>query len=152
MIGFRAGHTRAHIYRAILEGLSYAMREGKERIERRTGIRIRELRAVGGGSQSAAVVQLIADIFGQAVVRPHTSETSALGAAIDIAAGLGLHRDVKVAVTEMTRTGETFEPEPHTHAVYSSLYDRVYRPMYRRVQPLYQSIQDLELPLPTGLP
>jgi sugar (pentulose or hexulose) kinase len=144
IIGFRAGHTRAHIYRAILEGLAYALREGTERIEKRTRVPIRELRAVGGGSQSAAAVQLIADVFGRTVVRPHTFETSALGAAIDIAVGLRLYPDVPAAVAEMTRVGDTFEADQQTHALYEGLYDQVYRRIYPRLQSLYQSIHELE--------
>ena len=57
VIGFGDVHTRAHLYRAILEGLAYALREGKERTERRSHVPIRELRGVGGGSQSDAALQ-----------------------------------------------------------------------------------------------
>ncbi len=52
IIGFGDIHTRAHLYRSILEGLAYALREGKERIERRSGTPITSLRVSGGGSQS----------------------------------------------------------------------------------------------------
>ncbi|MCX8062616.1 MAG: FGGY-family carbohydrate kinase, partial [Anaerolineales bacterium] len=60
VIGFRDAHTRAHLYRAILEGLAYALREGAERIGKRSGIPIRELRIAGGGSQSRAAMQITA--------------------------------------------------------------------------------------------
>ena len=52
---------------------------------------MRELRVSGGGAQSPSAVQLTADIFGLPLGRPHTHETSGLGAAIDAAVGLGLH-------------------------------------------------------------
>ena len=77
IIGFGDVHTRAHMYRAILEGLAYALREGKERIEKRSGVPITELRVSGGGSQSDAAMQLTADIFGLPTARPHVYETSA---------------------------------------------------------------------------
>ncbi|MCJ7706372.1 MAG: FGGY-family carbohydrate kinase, partial [Anaerolineales bacterium] len=64
IIGFGDVHTRAHIYRAILEGLAYALREGAERTTRRSGIAIDQLRVAGGGSQSNAAMQLTADVFG----------------------------------------------------------------------------------------
>ena len=89
VIGFGDVHTRAHLYRAILEGLAYALREGKERSERRSGKAITELRVAGGGSQSDAAMQITADIFGLPASRPHLYETSGLGAAIDAAVGLG---------------------------------------------------------------
>src|SRR5699024_4845320 len=52
MVGFRDGHTRAHVYRAILEGLAFGLREGRERIERRGRTPITRLCVAGGGSQS----------------------------------------------------------------------------------------------------
>ena len=147
IIGFGDVHTRAHLYRAILEGLAYALREGMERTERRSGVPVRELRVSGGGSQSDAALQLTADIFGLPTSRPHTCETSGLGAAIDAAVGLGLHRDFESAVREMTRIGRTFEPDPHTHELYDGLYRRVYKQMYRRLKPLYEEIREI-----TGYP
>ena len=112
VIGWGDVHTRAHLYRAILEGLAYALREGAERTVKRTKVPVRELRVSGGGSQSPAAVQLFADVFGLPASRPHTHETSGLGAAIDAAVGLGLHPSFEAAVAAMTRTAETREPRP----------------------------------------
>ncbi|HQE99623.1 MAG TPA: FGGY-family carbohydrate kinase, partial [Anaerolineae bacterium] len=114
IIGFGDIHTRAHLYRAILEGLAYGLREGMERTVRRSGIPITELRVSSGGSQSNAAMQITADIFGLPATRPHTYETSGLGAAIDAAVGLGLHPDFEAAVAAMTHKGDTFEPNPAT--------------------------------------
>jgi sugar (pentulose or hexulose) kinase len=147
IIGFGDVHTRAHLYRAILEGLAYALREGGERAAARAKTPLRELRVSGGGAQSPAAVQLTADIFGLPTGRPHTHETSGLGAAIDAAVGVGLHRDVGAAVVEMTRLAETLDPDPERHALYEALYERVYRRMYRRLKPLYEEIREI-----TGYP
>ncbi len=147
IIGFGDVHTRAHVYRAMLEGLAYALREGKERIERRTRTPVTELRVSGGGSQSDAALQLTADIFGLPTARPHTYETSGLGAAIDAAVGLGLHPDIETAVREMTRVGEVFDPNPATRQLYDDLYHRVYKQMYARLKPLYEAIREI-----TGYP
>ncbi len=141
MIGFTDVHTRGHVYRAILEGLAYALREGKERTEKRSHVRVTELRVSGGGSQSDAAMQITADIFGLPTARPHTYETSGLGAAIDAAVGLGLHSDFDTAVREMTRIGDVFQPDAETHARYDELYQRVYRRMYGRLQPLYEALR-----------
>jgi sugar (pentulose or hexulose) kinase len=140
VIGFSDVHTRAHLYRTILEGLAYALREGKERTEKRSGVSITELRVSGGGSQSDAAMQLTADVFGLPTARPHTYETSGLGAAIDAAVGLGLHPDFDTAIHEMTRVGRVFEPDARTHAIYDELFD-IYKRMYRRLQPLYEMIR-----------
>ena len=143
IIGFGEVHTRAHLYRAILEGLAYALREGRERIERRGGMPIERVRVSGGGSQSDAAMQITANIFNLPAERPHLYETSGLGAAILGAIGLGLHPDFETAVREMTRVGRVFVPEPQHARVYEQLYRQVYCRMYRRLQPLYRDIRKI---------
>jgi len=143
MIGFSDVHTRAHIYRAILEGLAYALREASEKSNKRSGVPITELRVAGGGSQSDAALQLTADIFGLPVSRPHLYEASGLGAAIDAAVGAGVHRDFTSAVGSMTRLGETFFPNAQTHARYNELYHGVYKKMYKQLRPLYKAMHKL---------
>ncbi|GIL13235.1 MAG: carbohydrate kinase [Chloroflexota bacterium] len=143
VIGFSDVHTRAHLYRAILEGLAYALREGKERTEQRSRVPITELRVSGGGSQSDAAMQLTADIFGLPTARPHMYETSGLGAAIDAAVGLKLHPDFDTAVREMTHVGRVFEPDARTRIIYEDLYQGVYKRMYGQLRPLYERIRDI---------
>ncbi|MRW94041.1 carbohydrate kinase [Duganella sp. FT80W] len=147
MIGFGDVHTRAHMYRAILEGLAYALREGKERIENRSGVAVTELRIAGGGSQSDAAMQLSADIFGLPAARAHVYETSGLGAAIAVAVGLGLHQDFDRAIRAMTRPGQVFQPIAANRKIYEQLYRRVYLKMYKQLQPMYRQIADI-----TGYP
>lgn len=147
IIGFGDVHTRAHIYRAILEGLAYGLREGKERTEKRSKINIREVRVAGGGSQSDGAMQLTADIFNLPASRPHLYEASGLGAAIDCAVGLGWYSDFGSAVSEMTHLGTTFEPRREAVEIYDKLYNRVYRKMYKQLKPLYEEIREI-----TGYP
>jgi ribulose kinase len=66
-----------------------------------------------------------------------------LGAAIDAAVGMGLHPDFKTAIAEMTRIGETFEPNSKAHQVYDQLYHQVYLKMYDRLRPFYKAIQEI---------
>lgn len=143
VIGFGDVHTRAHLYRAILEGIAYALREGAERISRRSKTPITELRVAGGGSRSEAAMQITADVFGLPASRPHVYEASGLGAAIDAAVGLGMHQDFSQAVRAMTRLRDTFEPDPATHHRYNELYHDVYLRMYSQLKPLYESMYKL---------
>jgi sugar (pentulose or hexulose) kinase len=147
IIGFGDVHTRSHIYRAILEGLAYGLKEGMHKLEQRNGVKVKTLRVSGGGSQSDAAMQLTADIFGLPSERPHTYETSGLGAAINVAVGLGIYKDYDQAIENMTRVGQVFEPNPESKALYNRLYKEVYLKMYKQLQPLYKSIRDI-----TGYP
>lgn len=142
IIGFNDMHTRAHIYRAILEGLAFALRDAAERTVRRSGVAITELRISGGGSQSDEAMQLTADIFNLPASRPHTYETSGLGAAIDAAVGLGWHSDFDTAVKNMTRIEKTFTPNPQHTAIYEDLYTNIYQKMYKRLKPLYTHLRN----------
>jgi sugar (pentulose or hexulose) kinase len=147
IIGFGDVHTRAHLYRSILEGLAYALRDGKERIEKRSRTPVTSLRVSGGGSQSRNAMQITADVFGIPTAKPHIYETSGLGAAIDAAVGLELYPDFKSAVRAMTHVGEVFEPNQKNHKLYDALYHDVYRKMYKRLKPLYERIREI-----TGYP
>jgi sugar (pentulose or hexulose) kinase len=147
IVGFGDVHTRAHLYRAILEGIAYALREGMEKTVKRSGVPVREIRVAGGGSQSDEALQITADVFGLPAARPHVYEASGLGAAIDAAVGLKLHGSFETAVAEMTRVARVFTPDPKTSAVYDALYRRVYRRLYARLKPLYEEIREI-----TGYP
>ena len=143
IIGWNDTHTRAHFYRAILEGLAYALREGKERCEARSGVPVTELRIVGGGSQSDAALQITADIFGLLAMRLENFEASGLGAAIDASVGLNLHSDFTTAIKTMVRPSRVIEPDPGTRALYEQTYQTVYQPMYKHLQPLYHAIHSI---------
>jgi sugar (pentulose or hexulose) kinase len=147
ILGFGDVHTRAHIYRSILEGLAYALREGKERLEKRQRVKIKRLIVSGGGSQSDAAMQLTADIFNLPAERPHTFETSGLGAAMNAAVGLGIYKDYDQACEKMTRKAKTFHPNTKHVALYDKLYHHVYRKMYQQLKPVYRKIREI-----TGYP
>ncbi|MDY6934186.1 MAG: FGGY-family carbohydrate kinase [Spirochaetota bacterium] len=147
IIGFGDVHTRAHIYRAILEGLAFALREGAIRTELKNRVKIQKLRISGGGSQSDVAMQITSDIFDLPAERPNTYETSTLGAAIDAAVGCEFYSDFQSAVQGMTGIGKVFEPIPSNRDIYKELFERVYLKMYHRLKNLYDSIRDI-----TGYP
>lgn len=140
IIGFGEIHTRAHLYRAILEGLVYALKDGAIRTEKKNKVKIEKLRVAGGGSQSDIVMQLTSDIFDLPAERPHTFETSALGSAIDAAVGLKYYPDFESAVKGMVRINDVFEPIPVNRDIYKELFEQVYLKMYGKLKSLYIKI------------
>ncbi len=147
IIGFGDVHNRAHIYRAILEGLAYALKEGLQRTEKRTKTKIKKIIVSGGGSQSEQALQLTADIFNLPVEKPHIYETSALGAAINAAVGMNFFDSYEDAVKAMCRTGSSYFPQEKNRKIYEHLYNNVYLKMYKRLKKLYSRIRDI-----TGYP
>jgi len=147
VIGFGDIHNRAYLYRSIIEGLVFALKEGAELTERKNQVPITEVRATGGGSRSDSIMQITADVFGLPVLRPHTNETSVLGAAIDAAIGLKIFPDFKGAVNTMTRVRQVFEPIKNNEEIYRDLFQRVYLKIYKKLFPLFREMQDI-----TGYP
>ena len=143
MIGFRACHGRAHMYRAIIEGLMYGLLAAQERVAKRGKLTIDRIRCSGGGSQSDRVMQIAADVFGLPTERPHTFEASGLGAAIIASAGLGLHSGFEEAIEKMTKTGQTYHPNQTTHETYRQVYGKAFKPLYRKLKPIFAGLAGL---------
>lgn len=138
LIGFGSAHTRAHIYRAILEGMAYELRRLGEIAQKKTGVPLRELRVGGGGSRSDMAVQIAADVFNLTAKRMDTHENCAKGAAIDAAVGTGLHKTFEDAVAAMTRTGREFHPNEKSSEIYNALFNDVYMKTSDALAPLYK--------------
>ncbi|SHN58664.1 FGGY-family carbohydrate kinase [Fervidobacterium gondwanense] len=136
VIGFSDKHTRMHLYRAIIEGINYALLEGKEAIERKTGTKIERIGLSGGGSKSREVCQITANMMGVPVYKVQTNETSALGAAISAYVGMGVYNDFEIAVKNMVRISEEFLPDMDEHEVYRNYYDRVYKKIWGKINKL----------------
>lgn len=147
MIGFGDVHTKDHVYRAMIEGLGFALYEGILTLEKKTGQKMKRAAVSGGASQSDAICKITADICNLPMVKTDTHETSALGAAILVAAGLGWYPDLDSAARRMVRVKTVFEPDKKNAAVYRQLYSRVYAKMYGALKPLYSQIKDI-----TGYP
>ena len=141
MIGFGDVHTRAYLYRSVLEGLAFGLREGLEKIERASGQRIRRIGLSGGATQSPEICQLTADVFGRELTAGTTFETSGLGAAAITAVGVGLHRTLPEAVAAMVHPGRTYHPDPARAALYDQLYRRVFLRLHARLHPLFQELR-----------
>ena len=140
MIGFSDVHTRIHIYRAIIEGINFALMDGMRLMERRAGHRFREIRLGGGGSQGDEICQITADMFGIPAVRTQTYEVAGIGCAMAAFVGLGVFSDYWQAVEAMVRTSDVFEPDPGQHEIYEKLYENVFKKIYGRLEDLYQEL------------
>ena len=140
IIGFSDVHTREHMYRAIIEGIAYALREGLEGIEKSQRHKVQELRISGGGSQSDAICQITADIFNLPVSRVQSFETTSLGAAISTFVALKEFSSVEEAMKEMSHKTVTFSPNPVAVQSYEELYKHVYLKMFPKLKKVYRNI------------
>ena len=138
IVGFKDFHTRAHLYRALIEGLAFALRAGKERIESRTKTPITRIRLSGGGAQSDQVAQILADVLNLPVERFEDCEASGRGAAMIGAAALDWFPSIGDAGGAMLDQSESLHPDLPAVARYEALYQNTYRPLYGRLKSLFQ--------------
>lgn len=143
VLGWRGAHGRAHLYRAILEGIGFEQRLATEGVEEALGLPIDGFVAMGGGSKSPLWCQIVADITGKPVTRSASPEASCLGAAILAATAAGFYDTVEEAAQAMVQMGRTYRPEPKAEAAYQRLYDEVYRHVFPAVQPLLGRLAEL---------
>ncbi len=143
LIGLTDRHGRAHIYRALIEGIIMTLKMAQQNIESKTRQPINKFVATGGGSNSNGVMQAAADIFNAKVHKTAVSEASGLGAAINCAVACTAYPNHAEAVKHMVHIQQTFEPKSEDSARYQALYQHVFAPMYRQVKPLLKSIQSL---------
>jgi xylulokinase len=132
-VGLSNMHTRAHMARAVIEGVTYAMRDSFE-ILRGLGVAVTEVRLSGGGARSAFWRQLQADIYQAPVWTLAGQEGPALGAALLAGVGTGVWTTVPEACEAAVRRRRCTTPDRRRAAVYDSLY-----PEYGR---LYRSLRD----------
>jgi xylulokinase len=119
--GLKLETTRGEILKGILESSTFYLRESFETLPG-AGIHIDEFCAVGGGSKSAAWIQLCADILGRPFVRPAVNEAGALGAAILAGVGSGVFPSIASGVEAMVHIEQRFDPDQRRMALYSERY------------------------------
>lgn len=144
IVGFSDRHTRIHLYRAIIEGVNYALMDGLRTIEKRGGFRVKELYVAGGGAQSDEICQITANMFGLPVHRIQTHEASGLGSSMVAFAAKGVYPDMQAAAAAMVHKKDRFEPEAPEHRLYEALYTQVFQKVFPRLLPLYKKEQAVE--------
>ncbi|OQC13226.1 MAG: Glycerol kinase [Firmicutes bacterium ADurb.Bin080] len=138
IVGFTESHTRGHVYKAMIEGINFALMEGTKSLEKKTGVKVEKVAVSGGGTSSCEVCQLTADMFGVPVVRVQTYETSGLGAAICGFVGLGEFKDFDEAIGSMVHHQEPFIPDLDKHNLYQRLFEERYVKVPKRLRPIFR--------------
>ena len=145
IVGFSGVHTRHHLYRAIFEGIAFALREGMETIMKKTKRKPDCLVVSGGGSRSSFMCHILVDVFNLPVVCSATSESSSLGGAMSGFLSLGIFPNEKEAVKSMVREGEEIKPIPEHHRLYEKVYQKIYLKMYPKMKSVYDSCKNFYL-------
>ena len=133
-LGLSLAHTRAHLTRAVLEGICFALRDSLS-ILQELGLSPNHLLLTGGGAKSAFIRRLQADVYGVPVSTVNREEGPAYGAALLAAVGAGVFPDLTSAARATLTRGPSERPDSQTHRAYQPAYDR-FRASYRAARPL----------------
>lgn len=143
VIGFSDIHTRHHLYRAIIEGIDFALYDGLKMMEKRSGKKIEEIFVGGGGSKSRVICQILSDITGLPVKCIQTHEACGLGASMVAFVAKGVFNDYDDAIKSMVQVKREFTPDPKNHELYMEIFNNVYVRMYPKLEPLYKKIRKI---------
>ncbi len=133
LVGLTLAHGKGHIVRAIMEGITFELRNNLEALAAE-GIPNEEIRAVGGGAKSEFWCQLKADITERPVRVPSVSEASSLGAAILAGVGSGAYGSHEEAIARTYAVKGSYDPRPSE--TYRKAFE-VYREIYERLSTVF---------------
>ncbi|HLA92635.1 MAG TPA: xylulokinase [Actinomycetota bacterium] len=139
-VGLTVNHSRAHLTRAVLEGVAFGLRDSLELMRAMGLVPSTEIRATGGGVKSSLWRQVLADVLEARIVTTSTAEGAAQGAATLAAVGGGWFPTVEEACRALVRIREPTEPSPDAGA-YAGAYRR-YRELYPALAPTFHALPE----------
>lgn len=140
-IGLSGIHARRDLLRAVMEGVTYSMRQNLE-VLRGMGIAPAEMRACGGGARSPFWRQMMADVFALPVRTVKNTEGPALGAAILGGVAAGMYADIPSACAALIRENASQLPDVQRHVDYEKYYD-LYVSLYPALKDAYRALARL---------
>lgn len=138
VLGLTLEHTRADLYKAMLEGVTYEIMTNISHLEK-AGVQMDSLYATGGGASSPAWLQIKADILNRPITALHAKEVGASGTAMLCAVAIGAYMNLKDAGKAFVKIGKTYLPDPERQRKYAKYY-QTYCKIYEAVRSLTEEL------------
>jgi len=138
--GLTLRHKKEHLVRAVMEGVTYGMRDSLE-IIKALGLETGQIRATGGGARSPFWRQMQADIYKSEVVTINIAEGPAFGAAILAGVGSNVYTSIEEATDRLVEITSTTQPIEANTKVYDEYYG-IYRALYPALKPEFDKVSD----------
>ena len=138
-IGLTLRHSRGHLARSVMEGVTLGLREGLDMMKA-LGIKTQKVVASGGGANSPLWKQILADVFGSEIVTVNATEGGAFGSAILAMVGAGIYDSVETACE--TVIAETSSTQPTEAATDYNRHLEVYKSLYPALKPIFPTITE----------
>ncbi|MEM7332874.1 MAG: FGGY-family carbohydrate kinase [Chloroflexota bacterium] len=143
MFGFDSRHTRAHIYRSILEGIAFTMKNHVDKMIEELNMPLERLVLSGGGANSDLFLQIFADVFGVPVQRSQMKSSASIGCAINAGIAVGAFDSYEEAIGKMVHSGDEVAPRLENHKLYSELNKKVYQLAHTHFDPILKSLSKI---------
>jgi xylulokinase len=140
-VGLTLKHSRGHLTRSIMEGVTFALRDSLTIIQE-LGVPVRQIRTSGGGAKSTLWRQMQADVFGKKVVTINAEQGPAFGIALLAAVGAGAFKNVEEACAATIKVTSETAPERKTVRCYDQAFP-VYQGLYRSLKGDFKKISQL---------
>jgi xylulokinase len=131
-VGMNLTHTRGHMTRSVMEGITFALRDSLEIITS-LGVPVRQIRASGGGSKNPMWRQMQADVFGKKITTLEVEQGPAYGVALLAAVGDGAYSSIESACKATIQVADETKPNRAAVKNYNRLFP-VYRDLYGRLK------------------
>lgn len=138
-VGLTIRHHRAHMTRAVLEGVAFGMKDVMELIRQTGLVHIQQVRFSGGGAKSLLWRQMFADVLNTELFTVNTTEGAAFGAALMAGTGIGIWENIQEACQATIRITSQITPNVDAVDRYASAYP-IYRELYPSLKPIFDKI------------
>jgi len=135
-IGLRNNHTRADMFRAVIEGVNFQFKDIIDSIQASLSKKPEKIIAIGGPTRNELWMQTKADIASMAVEIPDVAEPVTLGAAMLAGIGAGVYADLPQAYEEVKKKTRIVEPNKKEHSKYVDIYQK-----YKKLYPALKGIR-----------
>ncbi len=139
--GLSAMHQRGDLIRAVMEGVSFGLRDSLEILDG-MGVKADKMLLTGGGAKSAFWRQLLADVYARPLSLINSPEGPALGVAILAGVGAGVYQSVESACDALVQPGDAIRPDTSKAAVYQRFH-RLYQQLYPALKQSWQELARL---------
>ena len=139
--GISGKHDQRHFVRSVLEGVTFALKDSLELIKDK-GVKIKEIRAIGGGAKSRIWQQILADILGKEISLLNVEEGPAFGAALIAGVGVGVYNSFAEAVNRIIKVKKTVIPSIQNTEKYNHYY-QLYKKLYYSLKEDFKELKNL---------
>lgn len=141
-IGINQNHRLSDFTRAVLEGITFSLKDSQVLMEQTAKKKFKEIISLGGGAKNATWLQIQADIFNTTIVSLETEEGPGIGAAMLAAIGCGWFKTVEECIEVFVKYKKRIVPNPENAAYYQTLYP-IYRCIYNSTKAVCHELQGM---------